>query len=125
MCKRVEVGAQADRALTRPLALQRADDAGLGDPFRDLDAPAAQAVGDELGRSHLLEAHLRMAMDVATDRDQVRLVTLQFLEHRSFHRFASQRASSPTTAGLIAKQSSGHISPVRLFPFGDARKRPS
>ena len=78
--ERVEVGAQADRPLARAIALDRADDAGLGDPFGDLDPPAAQRVGDELRRAGLLEAGFGMAMDVAPDGDQLRLIGLELVD---------------------------------------------
>jgi hypothetical protein len=122
----VEVGAQADRPLARPPAPQRGDNARLGDPMRDLEAPAAQAVGDQPGRALFLEADFRMAMNVAADRDHVRLVTLQFLNYRKIHRLRpSMRliAGDSRTPAFPAKQSSGRVSPVRLLLFGGARKR--
>src|SRR5579883_3320788 len=75
--ERVEIGSEPDRLLPWPRAAQRADDPRLGDSFRDLDAPFPQARGDEARGAMLLEAGLGMAMDVAADGDEVRLVTLQ------------------------------------------------
>ena len=80
--ERVEVGAQADRALARPPPADRSYDPRLGEAFGDVDSPGAQLVGDDPGGAGLLERGLRMAMDVATNRDQLGLIGLESLEER-------------------------------------------
>ena len=65
--QRIHVGAQTDGLLARPLALQRADHAGRGQPTMDLDSPRLQLVGHDLRGPLLLEGGLGMAMDVAAD----------------------------------------------------------
>ena len=69
--QRIHVGAQADRLLPRPRALEGADHAGGGEPAMDLDAPRGELVGDDLRGARLLEGSLGMAMDVAADGGQL------------------------------------------------------
>ena len=75
--ERVEVGAQRDRSLAGPAPANRSHDPGLGEALGDVDAPAAQFVGDNPGGARLLERGLRMAMDVAANGDQFGLVGLE------------------------------------------------
>src|SRR5271169_205023 len=79
--ERVEIRPQPDRALAGPGALERADDAGPGDPLGDLDSPGPEVLGDNGGGAPLLEAGLRMAMNVAADGDEFGFVGLQTLEN--------------------------------------------
>src|ERR1043165_8991090 len=65
--QRIHVGAETDRLLARPLALQGADHAGGGQPAMNLDAPGLQLVCHDLGSALFLEGGLGMAMDVAAD----------------------------------------------------------
>ncbi len=78
--ERVKVGAQANRALARPPPAKGSHDPGLGEAFGDVDSPAAQLVGDDPGGARLLERSLRMAMDVATNGDQLGLIGLEGVE---------------------------------------------
>jgi hypothetical protein len=69
--QRIHVGAQADRLLARPIALQRADHAGRGEATMHLDAPRGELVGHDLGRPLLLEGGFGMTVDVTTDGGEV------------------------------------------------------
>mgnify|MGYP003326132312 CR=1 FL=1 len=90
--QRVHVGAQADRLLAGPAALQRADHARGGEAAMDLDAPALQPGGDDLGGAPLLEGGLGMAMDVAADRGQVGLIGGELVRRQAAHdRFPSMK----------------------------------
>ena len=64
--QRVHVGAQPDGGAAA--ALQRPHHAGLGEALVHVDAPAAQALGDESGGAVLLERGLRMRVEVAPPR---------------------------------------------------------
>jgi hypothetical protein len=59
------------RLLARTLALQGADDAGLGQPTMHLDAPRLELAGHDRGGALLLEGGFRMAMDVAANRGEL------------------------------------------------------
>ena len=72
----VHIGAKPDGALSRPLADDRTDNARAADALADLDAPFAQLRGDDRGGAHLLEAGLRMRMDVAADLRELRPIGL-------------------------------------------------
>ncbi len=60
----VHVGAQADLPVAGP-AMDHAHDAGLAEAAMHLDAPGFQLLGDDAGGANLLEADLRMGMEVA------------------------------------------------------------
>jgi hypothetical protein len=62
--QRIHVGTQPDRA-RRVADLEPADEAGLADAAMDLAAEGLELLGDEVGGALLLEAQLRMRMDVA------------------------------------------------------------
>src|SRR5262249_53065174 len=83
--QRVEIRPEADRALAGPRALQRADEAGLGDSLGDVDAPGAKFVGHQPRRTTFLEADFGMTMDVAADRDELRLVAFELFGQRGAH----------------------------------------
>jgi hypothetical protein len=69
--QRVHVGAQADRLLAGPRALEGADHTGGGEAAMNLDAPRGELVGNDLRRARLLEGGLGMTMDVAADGGQL------------------------------------------------------
>ena len=62
--QRVHVGADADRARAGAAA-QGADDARMRDPARDLDAPGGELLSHDVAGAVLLEAELRMGVDIA------------------------------------------------------------
>ena len=68
--QRVHVGAQPDALAAVALALEHADHAGAAEAAMHLDAPSLQLVGDDAGGAHLLEADLRMRVQVAADRGE-------------------------------------------------------
>ncbi len=68
--QRVHVGAQADGAV-RIAGAQRADDAGLAQAAMDVEAPARELLGDDVGGAHLLEGDLGVPVYVAPDFDQL------------------------------------------------------
>ena len=63
----IDVGAQAHRPFGSAV-LDDADDAGLAHAAVDRDAPVGQRLGDEVRGALLLEAQLRVGMDVAAQR---------------------------------------------------------
>ncbi len=67
--QRVHVGAQADRAAAAVGApAHDSDHAGLADPRVVLDAEVGEALADDLGGAMLLEAELRVHVQVAAQR---------------------------------------------------------
>ena len=68
--KRIHVGAQQNRGPPAAGGPQHADDAGHGDAGRDLELQPAKRLGDEGGRSGLLEGQLRPPMEVASPTDE-------------------------------------------------------
>jgi hypothetical protein len=69
--QRVHVGAQA-HAAPRGAGAQHADDTGAAYAFKHLQPQFAQGRGDDAGRAVLLERKLRMRVQVAPQRDQIR-----------------------------------------------------
>jgi len=69
--QRIHVGAQPDRLLARPVALQGADDAGRGEAAMHLEAPGGELVGHDLRCPLLLERGFGMAVDVATNDGEI------------------------------------------------------
>ena len=65
--QRVDVGAQSDRTV-RTAALHDADHSGGTEPAMDRDAPVCQGLRDHVGGAALLEAQLRVGMQVTADR---------------------------------------------------------
>jgi len=61
--QRVEIGAQADRALAVSLA-QHADDPGPRQPAMDFQPEGFELLGDELRGRFLLERGLRVSVDM-------------------------------------------------------------
>ena len=109
--QRVHVGAQADRLLARPLALQGADDAGLGQPAMDLDAPGRKPVGHDLGGALLLEGGLRMAMDVAADGGEIGLVGGEEIGRETGHGLPSVGAET-SRAAWTSSSEAATVQPV-------------
>ena len=83
--QRIHVGAQADRLLAGTLALQGADNSGLGQPAMHLDAPALQLLGHDLRGALFLEGGLGMAMDVAADGGQLSVIASKKIGGESGH----------------------------------------
>ena len=69
----VHVGAQQDRAAVGSRGPQPADHAGAADARPDLDTESGQRRLDDAGGAMLLEAELRMAVQVAAPRTKLRL----------------------------------------------------
>ena len=70
----IQIRAQADGTLAGQVPLQRCDHAGFGDPFSDVQAPFAQAVGDQGGSAGFLESNLGVTVDIPPDFDQFRFI---------------------------------------------------
>ncbi len=79
--QRVEVGAQADRALARAGG-ERADHAGAGEPARHRDAELGQLLGDHVGGAVLLERGLGMGVDVAAPRRHLIVIAGNAIDDR-------------------------------------------
>ncbi len=62
----IHIGAQADAALAAAVA-NHADQAGGAKAAMDLDAPGSEVLRHHVGSPFLLEAKLRMGVDVASD----------------------------------------------------------
>ena len=58
------------RLRTAALALEYADDAGAAQPAMHFDAPLRQFLGNDAGRSLLLETDLGVRVQIAADRGQ-------------------------------------------------------
>ena len=69
--QRVHVGAQPDRLLSRPVALQGSHDAGRGQAAMYFETPGFELLCHDLGGPDLLEGGLGMTMDVASDGGQL------------------------------------------------------
>jgi len=75
--QRIHVGAQADAALAGLLAVDDADDTGPGNALMHLvDPPVAQRLRHDPRRARLLEADLGMRVQIAADRGEFVLITL-------------------------------------------------
>ena len=86
----VHVAAQADGAPGRA-DLEAADDAGLADAAMDLEAPGGQLLGDDGGGALLLEADLRMGVEVVPPRGHLGMDVGDFVEDR--HRGCSRMSA--------------------------------
>ena len=62
--------------------LEAADDTRLGEAAMDLDAVGRELARHEIGGQPLLEAELRMGMDVASDARELRVTGLDALDDR-------------------------------------------
>jgi len=91
--------AKPDRLLAGPLALQGADDAGLGQPAMNFDAPGLQLVGHDLRGALLFEGGLGMAMDVAADGGQAGVVGGQEIGRKAGHGIPFPGAETSRRAG--------------------------
>jgi hypothetical protein len=69
--QRIHVGAKSDPPRALAASFEESDDAGLARPLMDLDAPGAELLGHESTGADLLEADLRMGMEMAADRREV------------------------------------------------------
>src|SRR6516162_1954192 len=65
--QRVHVGAKPDAPGARAFPPEHADNAGAADAAVHLDAPFPEFFGNDAGRTHFLEADLRMSVQVAAD----------------------------------------------------------
>ena len=75
--QRIEIGAQANRPLTRQTSLQCCDHAGSGNALGHLQPPTAQAVRHQGGGTGFLEADFGVTVDIVADLDQLGLVVFQ------------------------------------------------
>ncbi len=116
--QRIHVGAQTDRLLARPLALQGADDAGLGQPAMDFDAPGLQFVGHDLRRPLLLEGGLGMTVDVAADGGEAGVVGRQQVGRKSGHVLPFAGAKTSRRAGIASRSSPAAQATVARTPPG-------
>ena len=78
--QRIQIGAQADAALTGFAPVQRGDNPGLGDALCYRQPPCAQPFGDQRGGAGFLKPDLGMPVDVLTDGDQFRFIRLQCIQ---------------------------------------------
>jgi hypothetical protein len=62
-----------------------------------------KALGDQLGRAHLLEADLRVAVDVVADGDEVRLVALEFGGERIVQHVGLSKVTQRRRFAVIGK----------------------
>ena len=67
----VEAQEHGGRVVRRVVALDDGDDAGRGDAGADLKPQPAQVVGHDAGGTHLVEAQLRVTMEIAPPSDQL------------------------------------------------------
>ena len=68
--QRVHVGAKPDAAML-PLPFEHADHPGPADAAMHRDAPGGELLGDDRGGALLLEADLRMGVEVVPPGDEV------------------------------------------------------
>src|SRR5262249_32139134 len=117
----VHVGAQTDRLLAGPLALQGADHAGLAQPAMDLDAPRSEPVGDDLGGPLLLEGGLGMAMDIAADGGEIGLLGGQEMGCKAGHRGPSVPPESSREGGVRQRAALNPRPPCFFSPPSTSR----
>src|SRR5205807_9360813 len=103
----VHVGPQPDAAPARAAALEHAHHPGLADAAMDLDAPGSELFGHDAGGAALLEADLRMGMEVAPDRDEFVGEFGDAVERRHAGPFRADGARNGAWAGAAIVSSSG------------------
>ena len=69
--QRVHVGAKPDAAIVAALPFEHADHPGPADAAMHRDAPGGELFGDDRGGALLLEADLRMGVEVVPPGDEV------------------------------------------------------